>query len=274
MPHTPVPDRPSGQHAADRPPVPDRSQCALAADAVHKNFGGILAVNGADLAIPPGERRALIGPNGAGKTTLFNCLTGVYRVDSGSVHFFGRDITGYSVQKRALLGMGRSYQISRLFLELTVEENIVLAAGGGERMLRTAFTAWWKLPGRREWAQAVARDVGLADVLRSPVKDLSHGQQRQLEFGMTLAMRPKVILLDEPAAGLSPAERVVIRGLLARLPAEVTVLLIEHDMDVVLDFSERITVLHQGAVCAEGTPAEIRGNERVQRIYLGTLYDG
>lgn len=250
-----------------------RNPSALAVAGVHKRFGGVTAVNGANLVLAPGERRSLIGPNGAGKTTLFNCITGSLPTDSGSVHFFGTDITRYSVRKRALLGMGRSYQISRLFLDLTVEENIVLAAAGGENLLRAALVPWWTLPGKREWARGIAEQVGLAAVLSSPVNALSHGQQRQLEFGMTLAMRPRLILLDEPAAGLSPSERVVIRKLLADLPEDVTVLLIEHDMDVVLDFSDRITVLHQGAVCAEGTPDEIRNNQRVQQIYLGTLYE-
>lgn len=251
----------------------NKAEDALRTDSICKRFGGVTVVNAASMSIPAGERHSLVGPNGAGKTSFFNCITGTYSVDAGSVFFFGQDITGYSVQKRALLGLGRSYQISRLFLELTVQENIVLAADGGEPMLRTVFNTWWKLPGKREWAEKIAMDVGLSDVLRSPVRELSHGQQRQLEFGMTLAMRPRLILLDEPAAGLSPSERIVIRKLLADLPKDVTVLLIEHDMDIVLDFSDRITVLHQGAVYAVGTPDEIRNNEQVQQIYLGTLYE-
>ncbi len=246
---------------------------ALFVDNVYKNFGGVYAVNGAYLSVPVGERRSLVGPNGAGKTSLFNCITGKYDISSGSVHFLGKDITKTSVRERALLGMGRSYQISRLFWELSVQENIVLAASGGESMFSGMLTAWWKTVEKREWAEKIAEDVGLSDVLAVSVRDLSHGQQRQLELGMTLAMRPKLILLDEPAAGLSPSERVIVRRLLAELSSDITVLLIEHDMDVVLDFSDKITVLHQGAVCAEGTPDEIRNNERVQQVYLGTLYE-
>ncbi len=246
---------------------------ALFVENVYKNFGGVYAVNGAHLSVPIGERRSLVGPNGAGKTSLFNCITGRYEISSGTVHFFGKDITKTSVRERALLGMGRSYQISRLFWELSVQENIVLAASGAESMFSGMLTAWWKATEKKEWAEKIAEDVGLSDVLAEPVRDLSHGQQRQLELGMTLAMRPKLILLDEPAAGLSPSERVVVRRLLAELPKDMTILLIEHDMDVVLDFSDQITVLNQGAVCAEGTPHEIRNNERVQQVYLGTLYE-
>ncbi len=248
-------------------------QTALFVDNVYKNFGGVYAVDGAYLSVAAGERRSLVGPNGAGKTSLFNCITGKYEISSGAIHFFGNNITKTSVRERALLGMGRSYQISRLFWELSVQENIVLAASGKESVFSGMLTAWWKNAEKRQWAEKIAEDVGLSNVLAVPVRDLSHGQQRQLELGMTLAMRPRLILLDEPAAGLSPSERVVVRRLLAELSKDITVLLIEHDMDVVLDFSDRITVLHQGAVCAEGTPDEIRNNEKVQQVYLGTLYD-
>ena len=247
---------------------------ALVVEAVSKHFGGVRAVDAASFSVRQGERYALIGPNGAGKTTLFNLVTGVLKADAGFVHFFGQDITAFSVRERALAGMGRSYQISRLFLELTVEENIVLAASGNESPFSRLFTPWRSMGEKRDWAASVAERVGLTEVLQAPVKNLSHGQQRQLEFGLTLAMRAKMILLDEPGAGLSPSERMIIRKLLAELPTSVTVLLIEHDMDLVLDFSDRITVLHQGTVCADGTPEEIRNNERVQQIYLGTLYDG
>jgi len=245
---------------------------ALVVEAVSKHFDGVRAVNAASFAVGQGERYALIGPNGAGKTTLFNLATGVLKADAGSVHFFGQDITALSVRERALAGMGRSYQISQLFLELTVEENIVLAANGNENPLASLFTPWRNMGEKRDWAASVAERVGLAEVLQTPVKNLSHGQQRQLEFGMTLAMKAKMIFLDEPGAGLSPGERIFIMQLLAELPASITVLLIEHDMDLVLDFSNSIAVLHQGVVCASGTPEEIRNNERVQQIYLGTLY--
>ena len=244
---------------------------ALGVKGVSKHFGGVRAVDSVSFAVRQGERHSLIGPNGAGKTTLFNLVTGALKADAGSVHFFGRDITALSARERALAGMGRSYQISRLFLELTVEENIVLAASGNESLLPHLFTPWRSRREKRDWAAKVAEQVDLAPALQTPVKNLSHGQQRQLEFGMTLAMKAKMILLDEPAAGLSPGERAIIKQLLAELPRSVTVLLIEHDTDLVLDFSDRITVLHQGAVCAGGTPGEIRNNERVQQVYLGAL---
>lgn len=246
---------------------------ALEIKNVNKSFGGVHAVNSATMSVREGERRSLVGPNGAGKTTLFNLITGTLPIDSGKVLLFGEDITDYSVPRRALLGMGRSYQISKLLLDLAVEENIVLAGAGGENMFSGFLSPWWRRKEKREKAEDIALRVGLQDVLGTKVKELSHGQQRQLELGMILAMRLRIILLDEPAAGLSPSEREIIKALLAALPKEVTVLLIEHDMDLVLNFSERITVLHQGTVYVEGTPDEIRGNEQVQQIYLGTLYD-
>ncbi|MDR1613231.1 MAG: ABC transporter ATP-binding protein [Planctomycetota bacterium] len=250
-----------------------RAQEALRIENVSKSFGGVRAVNAATMSLAPGERRSLIGPNGAGKTTLFNLVTGSLPADSGRVVLFGEDITGYSVARRALLGMGRSYQISKLLLDLTVEENIMLSALGGENMFSGMLSSWRRKEDKVRRVREIAREVGLVDVLRVKVGELSHGQQRQLELGVILAMRLRIILLDEPAAGLSPSEREVIKDLLNALPNDVTILLIEHDMDVVLNFSDRITVLHQGAIYVEGTPDEIRANEQVQKIYLGTLYE-
>lgn len=254
-------------------PYDDGGATALEIEDVTKTFGGVRAVDSASMTVNTGERRSLVGPNGAGKTTLFNLVTGSLPADSGKVRLFGEDITGYSVPRRALLGMGRSYQISKLLLDLTVEENIILSSFGGENIFAGILSPWRNKREHRAKAEEVAARVGLADALRRKVKALSHGQQRQLELAMILAMRLRIILLDEPAAGLSPSEREVMKELLAALPRELTVLLIEHDMDVVLNFSDRITVLHQGAVYVEGKPDEIRKNERVQQIYLGTLYE-
>ncbi|MCC8181252.1 MAG: ABC transporter ATP-binding protein, partial [Planctomycetes bacterium] len=215
---------------------------ALQVEGVSKSFGGVHAVDSASLTVREGERRSLVGPNGAGKTTLFNLITGSLPIDSGKVILFGEDITDYSVPRRALLGMGRSYQISKLLLDLTVEENIILADFGGENMFSGMLSPWWRHRSKVEKAEEIAVRVGLRDVLRTKVSALSHGQQRQLELGMILAMDVRIILLDEPAAGLSPSEREVIKDMLENLPKELTVLLIEHDMDVVLKFSDRITV--------------------------------
>ena len=251
--------------------VPDQKH-ALAVSGISKSFGGIHAVHSANLVVPVGERRALIGPNGAGKTTLFNLITGELPVDEGKIELFDTDITKKSIQQRAKLGLGRTYQISQLFLELTVEENLFLA-GSTNKHLEFRFTKpWHNYREMRDWAYQVAGQVGLADHLNDKVSEISHGLQRQLELGMAIAMRPRLIMLDEPAAGLSPSERVILTRLIKDLPGEVTLILIEHDMEVVLDIAEQITVLYRGSVIAEGTPSEIKQNHQVQDVYLGSAY--
>jgi branched-chain amino acid transport system ATP-binding protein len=250
---------------------PDQKH-ALAVNAVSKSFGGVHAVRSANLIVPIGERRALIGPNGAGKTTLFNVIAGEMTADEGEIEIFGIDITKKSVQDRARLGLGRTYQISQLFLELSVEENLFLAGGANKRIEFHMARSWRDYKDFRDWAHQVAEQVGLADHLDKKVSEISHGLQRQLEVGMAIAMRPRLIMLDEPAAGLSPSERVTLTGLIKDLPEEVTLILIEHDMEVVLDIAEKITVLHRGSVIAEGTPAEIKQNHLVQDVYLGSAY--
>lgn len=245
---------------------------ALAVTAVSKSFGGVHAVRSASLVVPVGERRALIGPNGAGKTTLFNLVAGELPVDEGKIHIFGTDITKKSVQQRARLGLGRTYQISQLFLNLTVEENLFLAGAATKNIAFKFFKPWRKYEEERVWSHQVAEQVGLSDYLDQKVSEISHGLQRQLELGMAIAMRPRLIMLDEPAAGLSPSERVVLTGLIKQLPKDVTLVLIEHDMEVVLDIADQITVLHRGAVIAEGTPAQIKQNREVQDVYLGSSY--
>lgn len=251
--------------------APDQ-QRALAVSGISKSFGGIHAVHSANLVVPVGERRALIGPNGAGKTTLFNLITGELPADEGKIELFGTDITKKSIQQRAKLGLGRTYQISQLFLELTVEENLFLA-GSANKNLEFRFTRpWHNYKEMRDWAFQVADQVGLADYLNEKVSEISHGLQRQLELGMAMAMRPRLIMLDEPAAGLSPSERIILTRLIKDLPTDVTLILIEHDMEVVLDIAEQITVLYRGSVIAEGTPANIRQNQKVQDVYLGSSY--
>lgn len=245
---------------------------ALAVTSVSKSFGGVHAVRSTNLVVPVGERRALIGPNGAGKTTLFNLIAGELPADEGRIEIFGIDITKKSVQERAKLGLGRTYQISQLFLELTVEENLFLAGGANRRIEFHFLKLWRNYDAERSWAHQVAEQVGLADHLDQKVSEISHGLQRQLEVGMAIAMRPSLIMLDEPAAGLSPSERLILTRLIKDLPRHVTLILIEHDMEIVLDLADSITVLHHGSVIAEGTPAEIKMNQEVQNVYLGSSH--
>lgn len=250
---------------------PDQKH-AIVTHQVFKTFGGVKAVQGVDLSIAVGERRALIGPNGAGKSTLFNLITGEIPVDEGQIKVLGRDATKYSVQRRARLGLGRTYQISQLFLDLTVEQGLFLASGAANGMAFSMFSRWRDRTADLDWIREVAEQVGLSEHLNRNVGELAHGLQRQLELGMALAMRPKLVMLDEPAAGLSPAERQTLTKLIRAMAPDITLILIEHDMDIVMELAQRITVLHRGAVITEGTPDEIRRDETVQRIYLGETH--
>jgi len=233
-----------------------------------RRFGGLFAVNGVTLTIALGERRAILGPNGAGKTTLFNLIAGDYRPTAGRVLFFGEDVTRLPPRKRARRGLSRTYQTALLFLGLNVLDNLYLAVRGvvPRRMsvLRPRHD-----DRHLERARELARQVGLGSVTDQKVGELSHGVQRQLELGMALASDPRLLMLDEPAAGLSPAERVTLTELLLQLHPSITVLLIEHDMDVALGVAQRVTVMHEGRVIADGAPDEIRDNQTVQDIYLG-----
>ncbi|MFN2137627.1 MAG: ABC transporter ATP-binding protein [Candidatus Promineifilaceae bacterium] len=251
--------------------MPDQMH-ALVVKGLSKSFGGVHAVRSADLAVPTGERRALIGPNGAGKTTLFNLITGVMKPDEGTIEMYGIDVTKQSIQKRSRLGLGRTYQISQLLLDLSVEENLYLAGKRSKRLDLQFVKPWRSYQEERNWAHEVAEQVGLENHLNEKVAEISHGLQRQLEVGMAVAMRPRLIMLDEPAAGLSPSERLILTDLIRKLPHEVTLILIEHDMEVVLDIADQITVLNRGAVLAEGTPEEIRNNQEVQDVYLGSTH--
>jgi branched-chain amino acid transport system ATP-binding protein len=234
-------------------------------------FGGVQAVSSVDLDVRGGERRAILGPNGAGKTTLFNLISGEVFPTAGRVEVFGRDIAVMPVRKRVRLGLTRTYQTSRLFSGLSVVENLYLAVlgiqGGHLRPLR--------LPRDRDLRQragAIAERVGLNDRLEVTVGSLSHGEQRQLEVGVALAGSPRILMLDEPAAGLSPAERGSLAELLLSLDPAVTLLLVEHDMDVALRVATWVTVMHEGRIVAEGTPDEIRANQLVHDLYLGRAY--
>lgn len=250
---------------------PDQKH-AIVTRQVSKTFGGVKAVQGVDLEIAVGERRALIGPNGAGKSTLFNLITGEIPVDQGQIQVLGRDATRFSVQRRARLGLGRTYQISQLFLNLSVEQSLFLASAAGTGIAFSLLSRWHDRSKDRAWTHDVAEQVGLADHLYRTVGELAHGLQRQLELGMALAMRPRLVMLDEPAAGLSPAERQTLVGLIRAMAPDITLILIEHDMDIVMELAQRITVLHRGAVVTEGTPDDIRKDSTVQRIYLGEMH--
>jgi branched-chain amino acid transport system ATP-binding protein len=242
---------------------------ALQLDGVSKSFGGLLAVDGVTLAVRPGERRALIGPNGAGKTTLFNLIAGALPVSAGTISLFGDDMTDLRADRRAARGLARTFQITNLFPDLTVLENCLLAV---QALTPTRFAmlrpvgAFAELRGR---ARATLEAIGLGALGSAVVRNLSHGEQRQLEIALALAGRPRVLLLDEPTAGLSPAESRLMAEMLRRLDAAITVLMIEHDMDIALELSEMVTVLHYGRVIADGPRDVVKADPRVREIYLG-----
>jgi branched-chain amino acid transport system ATP-binding protein len=242
---------------------------ALRLDGVAKNFGGLRAVDGVSLAVRPGERRALIGPNGAGKTTLFNLVAGMLPVTEGTIRLFGANVTGAPPHRRAALGLARTFQITNLFLGLTALENCLLAV---QALTPTKFSMLRPVgayAALRERARAILRAVGLHAVEGAVVANLSHGEQRQLEIGLALAGKPRLLLLDEPTAGLSPAESRLMADLLAGLDPAITVLMIEHDMDIALALASHLTVLHYGRVIADGPRDLIRNDPQVREIYLG-----
>jgi branched-chain amino acid transport system ATP-binding protein len=248
----------------------DRAEPILRLRGIDRRFGGVHAVRGVDLEVRPGERRAVLGPNGAGKTTVFNLISGEFPPSSGRVELFGRDVTNLPARKRARMGLSRTFQTSRLFAGLSVVDNLYLAAlGVGTGHLRM-MPSVKKDNELREKALPMAATVGLTDRLNDLVMDLSHGEQRQLEVGMALAAEPKLLMLDEPAAGLSRAERVRLTEMLLGLDESITLVLIEHDMDVALRVARWVTMMHDGRVIVEGTPDEIRANQTVHDLYLGS----
>lgn len=241
---------------------------ALEVRGIGKRFGGFWAVQDIDLTVRPGERRAILGPNGAGKTSLFNVLTGDTTATTGQITLFGDRVTREPINKRIQRGLRRTYQHAHLFNGLTVRDTLFLAVAG----VRGGWRQVLPLRGsddRLAEAERLAEVAGVTDVLNRETSELSHGQRRQLEIGIALAEDPKVLLLDEPAAGLSPAERPKLSALLMSLPKDVTVVLIEHDMDIALQTSESVSVLYNGQMLAEGSPDEIMRNEDVHRVYIG-----
>jgi len=247
----------------------ERAEPVLRLRGVGRRFGGVHAVRDVELEVRAGERRAILGPNGAGKTTLFNLISGEFPPTAGTVELFGSDVSGAPARKRARMGLSRTFQTSRLFLGLTVEDNLYLAAlGVRDGHLRMVPS---KADGElREKARAMGEAVGLTARLDSLVMDLSHGEQRQLEVGMARVSNPTLMMLDEPAAGLSRAERVKLTELLLKLDPSITLILIEHDMDVALRVAQWVTMMHDGRVIVEGTPDEIRANQTVHDLYLGS----
>ena len=242
---------------------------ALSVEGLTHLFGGLRALDGVSLSVGTGERRVLLGPNGAGKTTLFNAITGLLSPVSGAVRLFGRDLTRLPPHRRSRLGLGRTFQITTLFPRLTVIESVLLAVQGADPARFALLRPRGAYGHLRVRAEQLIAEWGLGDQRDVPTRELSYGEQRQVELVLALAGAPRVLLLDEPTAGLSAGETAAVVAMIERFPREVTVLLIEHDMDVALALAERITVLHQGRVLAEGTRDEMRTDPRVKEIYLG-----
>ncbi|MFN4100342.1 MAG: ABC transporter ATP-binding protein [Pararhodobacter sp.] len=241
---------------------------ALVLTGVGRRFGALHAVRDVTLTIRAGERRAVLGPNGAGKTTLFNTICGDFPPTSGSIVYFGQDISRLKPHKRARLGIGRTYQSSLLFSGLTVLENLYLAVRAA-RSGRFSLLKAGKKDADVAHAMALAERVRVSGMLETRIDAISHGQRRQVEIGMALAGDPKLLMLDEPAAGLSAAERPELIALIRSLPRELTLVLIEHDMDVALSNADMVTVMQDGRVVVENTPDRIADDPVVQAIYLG-----
>jgi branched-chain amino acid transport system ATP-binding protein len=254
--------------AAPRAPTALASNDALVLSHVTRAFGALRAVDDVSLSVAAGQKYAVIGSNGAGKTTLFNTVTGDYPPTAGRIQFFGEDITELPPHERIRKGLRRTYQSSLLFRDLTVRDNLFLAVRG---VASGRFNLW-----RPRWNHAsmvattdLLERARLSHIADERVANLAHGQQRQLEIGMALAGAPRLILFDEPAAGLSPAERRELVALLTSLPAHMSFVLIEHDLDIALKVTERVTVMHNGRVLRHGTPDEIENDAEVQAIYMG-----
>jgi branched-chain amino acid transport system ATP-binding protein len=251
----------------DLPPL------ALSLSNVSKAFEGLRAVDGVSLAVAAGERRAIIGPNGAGKTTLFGLISGEIKPTEGQILLFSREVTRLPPHRRAALGLCRTYQITNLFPRLTALENCLLAVQAltsAKLHLHRSLASYTDHFAR---ARSVLEAVGLEGKENEVVRNLSHGEQRQLEIALALAGAPKLLLLDEPTAGLSPAESHMMTALLKKLDPAITLLVIEHDMDIAFELTDRITVLHYGKVIADGLGHEVKANPLVQEIYLGTALE-
>ena len=242
---------------------------ALAVRELQKSFGGLQVTSRVNLAVEPGERRLIIGPNGAGKTTLFNLITGELAPDGGTISLFDRDITRLPGRRRTHLGIGRTYQIITLFPRETLLRNVTLSLLGLSPLRWNPFVRLDAQVALVAGAREVLARLGLDALAERPVAETSYGERRRVEIAMALAQAPRVLLLDEPFAGLSLEERRDVLALVAGIPRDVTIVMIEHDMDVALDFAEKITVLHFGEVVVEGTRADVVAHPRTREIYLG-----
>ena len=249
--------------------TPLTSEYALEVTDLTKAFGGLVVTQGVSLAIRPGERRLIIGPNGAGKTTLFNQINGDMRPSSGQIKLFGTDITYFAPYKRAHFGLSRTYQIITLFTGDTLEHNVTLGLLG---LLPSRWQMWRPLSSYGDLATEARRvldTVGLLHLAAHPVSDIAYGEKRRVELAMALAQKPRVLLLDEPLAGLSNTERSTVKSLIASIPRETTVIMIEHDMDTALDLAETVTLLNYGRVIVDGDRDAVIADERTREVYLG-----
>jgi branched-chain amino acid transport system ATP-binding protein len=247
----------------------EKVTAALQLRELRKAFGGLPAANGISLEVEAGERRLIIGPNGAGKTTLFNLITGDLTRDSGSIGLFGEDVSRLRPHQRAHRGLARTYQIITLFQKDSLEHNVVLSLLGLMKQRWNAFQPLANHHGIHAEARRVLGLVNLEHLSRRPIGEIAYGEKRRVEIALALAQKPKLLLLDEPLAGLSREERATVKDLIAGIPREVTVVMIEHDMDTALDLAERITVLHYGSVIVEGTRAEVVADPKTREVYLG-----
>ena len=246
-------------------------EAALVLNQVVKRFGGLHAVDGVSMQVAAGERRVVIGPNGAGKTSLFHCISGALQATSGSIRCWGEDITHLSEHERTHRGVGRTFQISSVFADLTVLENIALAMLG---VKRDKWSLWRDALSTAHLRQRAAEElerVGLPGKGSVPVNLLSYGERRQLELVLALVNQPRLLLLDEPCAGLSPAERQRLSGIIRELPRSITMLMIEHDMDIALALADRVSVLHRGQLMVEGSADEVQQNPQVREVYFGQV---
>ena len=257
------------QAVAER--LSSNSAFALELEGVGRQFGALVALADVNLRVGAGERRAVLGSNGAGKTTLFNAVTGDFPPTTGRIRFFGEDVTNFPVHERIRRGLRRTYQISQLFAGLTVIDSIFVACRGVSRN-RLSILRPGGADAPMAQARTIAHSVQLDDIIEKPVSTLSHGQQRQLEIALALTGAPRFILFDEPAAGLSPAERGELVAILNALPPHIGYIIIEHDLDVALRVASYVTIMHNGRIFKEGAPQAIEDDDEVQAIYLGTAH--
>ena len=247
---------------------------ALRVNNLSKHFGGVFAVNKVSFSVEAGERVAIIGPNGAGKTTLFNLINGQLSATEGRTYFFGRDVTSLPIHERANLGMARAFQIISLLQNLTVLDNALLTLHGTKPSRYSILRSMKAFKGVIDKAAHALKTLGLWDKRDEPVKNLSYGEQRRLEIWLGLAMEPKLLLLDEPSAGSTREEVSDIIGIIKTLDSNITVLIVDHDMDMVFEAAERIIVLHFGEIISDGTPQEVKTNQKVKEIYMGIEENG